>query len=170
VYYGERARPVNKPPAYPTMLAPTPRTGKHMHASMRALGSTSSNFVHDLDHPSTHATNMRCASEYRDQHNQSASLPRTQPWLPPTPRTGQTCALLASNDARARIHFQQFCARPGPPAHPRATSMRWAGESGAGKHMHATCQQRRALRSTSSNLRATLATRAPTRDHYALGQ
>jgi hypothetical protein len=127
---------------------------------------------------------MRWASDNGEQHDQCASLartpsclpdsphlardldrPRTQPGLPPTPRTGQTCPLLASKDARARINFQQLCARPGPPAHPRATitctgpvrtessktSLRppvhptvLAPTPRTGKHMRATCQQRRA--------------------------
>jgi hypothetical protein len=100
---------------------------------------------------------MRCASENREQHDQFASLPRTQPCWPQLPALANTCALLASNDARARIHFQQL-ARPGPPAHPRATSMRWAGESGAGKHTCATCHQRR---TRSDPLQATCARPGP---------
>jgi len=221
------------------MLAPTPRTGKHMHASMRALGSTSSNFVRDLDHPSTHAppicaapvstetsttspqashapnhgcprlpapakparylpattralgstsnnfardldhprthappvcvgpvravrantctllasndarsdplqatcarpwppahpraTIMRWASDNGEQPDQSASLPRSPPCLPRLPALANTSALLASKDARVRIHFQQLCAQPGPPAHPRATIMPWASDNG----------------------------------------
>ena len=40
-----------------------------------------------------------------------------------------TCALLASNDVRSDP-LQATCARPGPPAHPRATIMRWASDNG----------------------------------------
>jgi hypothetical protein len=51
---------------------------------------------------------MRCASENRKQHDQCTSLPRTQPCLPRLPARANTCALLAGNDARARIHFKQL--------------------------------------------------------------
>ena len=121
----------------------------------------SPHLARDLDRPRTYAAPLcaapvrtessttspqasRAPSESGEQHDQCASLPRTQPCLPRLPAVANTCVLLASKGARVRIHFQQLCAQPGPPAHPRPTSMRWAGESGAGKHMRATCQQRRA--------------------------
>jgi hypothetical protein len=73
---------------------------------------------------------MRWASDNGEQHDQSASLPRSPPCLPRLPALANTSALLASKDARVRIHFQQLCAQPGPPTHPRATVMLWASESG----------------------------------------
>ena len=82
---------------------------RYLPATTREFGSTSSNFARNLDHPRTHTPPV-CVGPVRAVRE-------------------NTCALLASNDARSDP-LQATCARPGPPAHPRATIMRWASDNG----------------------------------------
>ena len=187
-----RTRPVCKPPRTPPglprlhALAKMSATCQQGRARSNPLAATCARRGPPA-HP--RATIVRWASDNGEQHDQSAGLPRTQPCSPRLPAMANTCALLASKDSRARIHFQQLCA---PPTHPRATiictgpvitessttspqafrtpnhacpdSPHWQ------THARYLPARTRALGSTSSNLRATWATRAPTRHHYALGQ
>ena len=232
---------MRKPPAHPTLLAPTSRSGKHMRATCQHRRARSDPLQAPCSRPGPlahpRATMMRwasdngeqhdqcasvartpspimlarlpapcarlrppahlrgtimcCASENRELHDQSASLPRTQPCLLRLPALANTCALLASNDARVRIHFQQ---RSRDLDHPRThapplcfgpvraeSSTTSAQASRAPNHAcpdfpHWQTHARyfpattRAFGSTSSNVRATWTTRAPTRHRYALGQ
>jgi hypothetical protein len=116
------------------MLAPTPCTGKHMRATCQQRRARSDPLQANCARPGPpahpRATIMRWASDKGEHHDQSASLPRSPPCLPRLPALANTSALLASKDARVRIHFQQLCAQPGPPTHPRATIMRWASDNG----------------------------------------
>ena len=153
----------------PRLPAPA-KPARYLPATTRALGSTSNNFARDLDHPRTHAPPV-CVGPVRAVR-------------------ANTCALLASNDARSDP-LQATCARPWPPAHPRATIMRWASDNGEQHDQSASLPRSppclpdsphwqtharylpattRALGSTSSKLRATWTTHAPTRHQYALRQ
>jgi hypothetical protein len=94
------------------MLAPTSRMGKHMRTTCQQRRARLDPLQATCAQPGPpahpRATIMRWASENREQRDQCASLPRIQPCLPRPPARANTCALLASNDARARIHFKQL--------------------------------------------------------------